>query len=401
MRPLSRLAVAFASALLLVAPSAAAQRGGKPVPRPKLRDVTDTNDAQAYYDAGLQRFRDDPDYAADAFYWAARINPGWGDPLYGRRAAMLAQKRTLLNALMSDSRRNRSREMQSLDSLYAHALMLNPFLYRRLDQQLFMNWITGGDRGVSAELSYAINVAISQSSPATQAWYAYSTGDFELALKKYGRAIELGRETAGYHLERARILGMRNDVPSAVAEFQLGLTELRRKDEKSLVVLYDSKAVAEYSIATLLEGAGDRKEARDAYGRALQEDLAYYPAHLRLGLLQLSDGDTTAAVSELALASEIAIDDPYVHYMNGWVLAKAKHTTESVAELTKATKLEPYYALPNLVLGAEYETLEKAPEAIAAYERYLALASAKDPQRAFAIERVADLKEYVKGPTAQ
>ena len=167
------------------------------------------------------------------------------------------------------------------------------------------------------------------------------------------------------------------------------------------MVLYDSKAVAEYSIATLLEGAGEGNKARDAYGRALQEDLAYYPAHMRLGLLQLSEGDTTAAMSELALASEIAVDDPYVHYLNGWVLGKAKHTAEAVAELTKATKLEPYYALPNLVLGAQYETLEKAPEAIAAYERYLALASARDPQRAFATERVADLKEFVKGPTAQ
>ena len=128
---------------------------------------------------------------------------------------------------------------------------------------------------------------------------------------------------------------------------------------------------------------------------------SYYPAHMRLGLLALSQGDTTAAVSELALASDIATNDAYVHYMNGWVLGQAKHTREAVAELTKATTLEPYYALPNLVLGTQYETLEKAPEAIAAYERYLALASARDPQRQFATERVADLKEFVKGPTAQ
>jgi cytochrome c-type biogenesis protein CcmH/NrfG len=83
------------------------------------------------------------------------------------------------------------------------------------------------------------------------------------------------------------------------------------------------------------------------------------------------------------------------------VLGKAKHTTEAVAELTKATKLEPYYALPNLVLGAEYETLEKAPEAIAAYERFLALASARDPQRQFASERVEDLKAFVNAPKTQ
>ena len=210
---------------------------------------------------------------------------------------------------------------------------------------------------------------------------------------------DITQETAGYHLERARILGMRNEVEAAVAEFQLALGELRQKDEKKLVVVYDSKALAEYSIATLLEGAGNSQKARDAYGRALQEDLAYYPAHVRLGLLQLSEGDTTAAMSELALASDIATDDPYVHYMNGWVLGKAKHTAEAVAELTKATKLEPYYALPNLVLGAQYETLEKAPEAIAA-------TSGISPWPVRAIHSAicwacADLKEFVKGPTAQ
>src|SRR4029453_11897898 len=107
----------------------------------------------------------------------------------------------------------------------------------------------------------------------TQAWYAYSAGDFDSGLRKYAKAIEQGRETAGYHLERARILGMRNDVPSAVAEFQLALAALRQKDEKSLGVLYTSRAVAEYGTPTVLGGAGGAKIARDAYGRALQEDL--------------------------------------------------------------------------------------------------------------------------------
>lgn len=356
-----------------------AQNLGKPVKRPKLRDVTDTNDAQAYYDAGLRNFRDDPDYAADAFYWAARLNPGWADPLYGRRAAVLTQRRTLLNALMSGNRRKP--ELKSLDSLLARAYMLNPFLYRRLDRQLFLNWLTDGDRQAQGELTYEINVAISKSPPSTQAWFAYSEGNFQKALDQYARAIGQEKETASLHLERARILGMRNEVEPAVAEFQLALQELRQKDEKSLVVLYDSKAMAEFSVATLLEGAGDAQKAKEAYGSALQEDLSYYPAHMRLGLLALSQSDTAAAVSELAMAAELAANDPFIHYMNGWVLARTKHPQEAVAELKKATALEPYYALPNLILATQYEVLEKAPEAMASYERFLQLASAGDPQR--------------------
>lgn len=393
------LAFAATGAPIIVTPIAA-QKIGKPIPRPKLRDITDTNDAQAYFDAAVQRFRDDPGYAADAFYWAARLNPGWADPLYGRRAAVLAQKRDLLNAAM-DRRRRRKPELLALDSLQARAYMLNPFLYRRLDAQLFLNYITGGDRAMQAEYAYEINVWLQQASPAFQAWYAYAQGDFNRALTQYARAIGQERETAGLHLERGRILGMRNEVESSVAEFQLALAELREKDDKKLVVFYDSKALAEFSMARLLEGAGQQDKAKEAYGRALQEDLSFYPAHMRLGMLALSQSDTAAAISELAMASELAPNDAFVRYMNGWVLGKTKHSKEAVAELTKATELEPYYALPNLLLGAQYEALDKAPEALAAYERFLAMASARDPQRAFATDRIKDVKEFLSAPKTQ
>lgn len=84
MRPLI-----LATALLLAASHAlAAQRLGPAEVRPRLRDVADTNDAQAYYDLGLSIIERDPGQAAAAFYWAARINPAWGDPLYARRAAL-------------------------------------------------------------------------------------------------------------------------------------------------------------------------------------------------------------------------------------------------------------------------------------------------------------------------
>ena len=177
---------------------------------------------------------------------------------------------------------------------------------------------------------------------------------------------------------------------------------MRQKDEKKLVVLYDSKAMAEFSIATLLEGAGQQEKAKEAYGRALQEDLAYYPAHMRLGLLALSQGDTAAAVSELAMAAELAATDPFVRYMNGWVLGKAKRPKEAVAELTKATELEPYYALPNLVLGAQYEVAgegargDRRIRAFPRRRRAQAIHSASSR-----VERLEDLKAFVNAPKTQ
>jgi len=389
-----------ATALPSLARPLGAQRLGRAEPRPKLRDVTDTNDAQAYFSAGVASFRNDPQYAGQAFYWAARIDPSWGDPLYARRAALLAQKQNLLNMLMSgNSRRSRNKDLQALDSLQARALMLNPFMFRRLDEQLFMQYLTDGNRNVN--LAFELSSYMMQAPPATRGWYAYSLGQFDKALRAYAEALTREREKAWLHLERARIFGMRNDVDAAVEAFGLALQELRTKDDKSLVVLYDSKAQAEFSTAVLLEGAGKVDEARDAYGRALQEDLAYYPAHMRLGLLALGQKDTTAALSELALAAQIASGEPFIRYMNGYVLGAAKHTDEAIVELQKAIELEPYYALPNLVLGAQYEAQSKGPEALAAYQRFLATASARDPQRKYAEARVEDIKEYLNAPKTQ
>ena len=50
---------------------------------------------------------------------------------------------------------------------------------------------------------------------------------------------------------------------------------MQKQDEKDLVVFYDSKAHADYSIARAARGGRRRADgAREAYGQALQEDLS-------------------------------------------------------------------------------------------------------------------------------
>ena len=200
------------------------------------------------------------------------------------------------------------------------------------------------------------------------------------------------------HLDRARIFGLRNKVDSATAEFKNALDEMRKKDQKDLVVFYNSKALAEYSIAVLLEGSGNTAGAREAYGRALTEDLSYYPAHMRLGLVSLGLKDTTGAMSELALASQLAPNEPHIRFVNGIVLAMCNHFDESIAELKKAIALEPYYALPYLRLGQVNETLGKAKEAAEAYDGFLKRANANDTQRAFAQEHLILATQAIAKP---
>jgi tetratricopeptide (TPR) repeat protein len=386
-----------------------AQRLGPPEERPQLRDVTDTNDARAYFDAGVSAFEKDPDRAAAAFYWAARLNPAWGEALYARRAGLMMKDRGLRMQVYNGYRKA-TPEMRRLDSLQFRALMLSPFLFRRFDRDMFMNVIRedvmrrsrmgGGGEPNRSEVDFMINSYLQSGGDEMRGWMAYGSGAFGRALQLYADAVGSARNPAYLWLERARIFGMRGDVDSAVAQFNLAIDAQRKEDQKDLVVFYDSKAQAEYSIAVLLEGRGDQSAAREAYGRALQEDLSYYPAHMHLGLLALSMHDTATALSELALAAQIAVDEPHVRYVNGFVLAAAKQHAEAVAELKKAVELEPYYALPYLQLGQSYEQLHKAPEALAAYQGFLSHASAMDVQRPAAEERVTALKTSIGAATA-
>lgn len=405
-----RYLFALLAVLACTAP-AAAQRLGPPANRPRLRDVTDTNDAQAYYQFGLASFERDPDAAADAFYWAARINPAWGEAVYARRAALIMRDRGLRKSYFERGRtKRRNKDLLRIDSLQFRALLMSPFLYQRLERTMFNAYLReevtrqsrmrGGDEPMRTEIDFYIEQWLRDAGPWTRAWLAYSDGNFPSALRLYASALGDDDDQASAHLERARIFGMRSQVDSAVAEFDGALTELRKRDDKDLVVFYNSKALAEYSKAVLLEGAGKTDAAREAYSQALTEDLSYYPAHMRLGLLAMGARDTTAAVNELALATQLAGDDPHVHYVNGYVLATIGHIADAEREMKKSVELEPFYALPYLGLGQLYERLGKGSEAIAAYEAYLAHASQTDPQREYAVGRLAEVKDIL-GMTQQ
>src|SRR5206468_5794225 len=99
-------------------------QNGKVPKRPDLEAAADTNSAAAYYRYGVSVVEKDPRKAADAFYWATRLDPTWAQPLYARRIALLMADPRLLIGYMS---RNRgvvqSKEAKSIDSLELRALM--------------------------------------------------------------------------------------------------------------------------------------------------------------------------------------------------------------------------------------------------------------------------------------
>lgn len=391
---LSRLvALAVALACSMGASLLEAQRLGPAPKRPKIGSLADTNDARMYHDYGMEVFDKEPDAAAAAFYWAARIDPTMASALYGRRAALILSNKGLLgNYMLGTRKRKDSKEIRAVDSLYLRALMLDPFLYTRLDKQLFTAYVRGkvqessrlggnGDVG-SVELDFFINQWLRQSDVETRAWIAYNDGQFKKALDYYRDALKSARYKAELHTERGRVFSLVGQADSAIVELNLALDELRKRDAKELVVLYNSKAVLEHSIGELQLRSNNLPAAREAYGRALQEDLSYYPAHLRLGRLALMANDTANAVSELDLATQIAPDEPDVHFAEALVLASFGKTADAIVHVRKAAQLEPYYAAPNALLGELLEQSADQAGALVAYDRFLLLAARADAERA-------------------
>src|SRR5258705_13068160 len=107
--------------------------------------------------------------------------------------------RGMLNRLFESKRRDlNSPEFQRLDSLQFRALMLSPFLYRRLDQAMFMSYIrenvtrssrmSGGAEPSRTELDYYIEQYLRDAGPWMRGWVAYGRGEFATALTQYRMA---------------------------------------------------------------------------------------------------------------------------------------------------------------------------------------------------------------------
>lgn len=360
-------------ALLATASPAESQKKEKLPKRPKLETTSDTNDPRAFYQLGLATITKHPHRAADAFYWAHRLAPYWGDPLYGRGIALLmGNDRRLWGYVVGDRGILKSKEVRLIDSLEALAILRDPFLFQGLDRNVLDQFVYLASNGEQAVANF------SSADPSINAWRAYTNGQFARSADLYARAIERWPKAIGLRAARARSLYHLQQYDLAASELKRLIADWKQKEDKELVRLYESKAMFEYQLAMTYLMAQRIDDAREALGRALLEDLSFYMAHARLGMLALATGDTTTAINELELAVQANGDDGALRYMYGDLLASAGRHEEAVAQLAKASELEPYYAAPHLLLGRCYEKIGKLPEALAAYRAFTERAAAYD-----------------------
>lgn len=394
-----RLLCLSAGLLVCLVPAVDAQRLGPPQKRPKLAAGADTNDASAYIQHGTKELEMAPDEAAAAFYWAARLDPSSADALYGRSVALAMRKATtLMNYLNPRSYKARTtKEMLGIDSLRYRALQLDPLFYPRFYTTMERAYLRAENREYAAvspqEFNQAVRMVLNESAPYVRGRVMWADGRLDQAIMEYGDAIKRWKDIPTFRMERARVHATKGDLPSAIKDFDDAIAQLKEREEKRDVniIFYDNRAIAEQSLGVLWARRGDADSAKAAHGRATAEDLSFYPAHVSLGLLALGLKDTATAVSELALAADLATDEPHVHYLHGSVLVSATQYADAIAPLRKSIALEPFYAAPHLALAQALEKTADAPGAKAAYESFLKLAPRRDPGRTLATQRLAAL----------
>ncbi len=370
---------------------------------PTLPSGLDPNDPHAVYAYGASLLASSPARAAEVFHLAGRLDPTWADPLYARRVALLMFDPAIFSEYMRGAPNLvRSPGVQKVDSLYRQALMLNPFLQQKHDIVAIkrtLAWqieraIRRRDPSAVVDqpaIQMYIDQMLRESGPATLAWVAHSEGRFMAAQENYRKALSRSKDKAYLHASLARVMVIAGRFTDARAEMTQALQEMRDTDQEKLVRVYESKALYEHSLGLILEQLNDLAGAREAYARALQEDLSYYPSHLRLGDLALSAGDTATALSEFELAVQIREDDAGIRYKYADLLLRAGKYEAAESESRRAIELEPLFALPYLLLAESVFAQGRLAEAAVHYGEFLEHTTRAATQRAYVRARLGEI----------
>jgi tetratricopeptide (TPR) repeat protein len=384
--------------LVLCASPAIAQKIPK---RPGLPATADTNDPHAYFALGSMLMQNDASTASRAFYWARRLDPAYADAYYGERTALLlSDPHRLMQWDDGNKRVLQSSDVQHLDSLFVRALTLNPVLPMSYDRVLaltaFKQYIEEED-GTHLDLAqmqqldnyYEQYLHTAINADGLRARMAQADGDYPRALDLWNTAIKRTKRQAEYRIRRGRLFLQIGQADSAVAELSQALEELRTRDKKEFTPYYYSKATTQTTLGMAQQQRGDLAAARAAFEGALLEDLAYFPAHVRLGQMALDQHDTTTAISEMDLAVQLRPDDGYLRDQYGYALTLVGKYAEAIEQLKKSVELEPWYALPLRHLGEAYDRAGNRDAAATSYKAYMILASRGDPMRPTVQSRLA------------
>ena len=346
--------------------------------RPELPAAADTNDWEAYYDAGVEWLNNRAHARAEAaFYWSSRLNPRRAEPFFARYATAWARDvQRFTRYLEHDPNKPLPPEFLRIDSLRYRAVVRNPLVFQGLILAAFQE-LPGRWREDAM----------------TRGWLAYGTLDFPRALAAFARALDRNHKRfAEVRYLRANTFVATQQLDSAAVELTELLDTLRRREETELRPVYESKAFVQYAVGLVQAGRRNYPAARAALESALVDDLSFYPAHLVLGQLATERRDDAGALREFEQAAAGGGTDAIAHYDYGLALLRVGRGAESAAELQIAVTLEPYYADPYFWLGEARLAQQDSAAAIQAFQSYLARAGARAPNVDSARRRLAALE---------
>jgi len=346
-----RRLVLVALAAALAAPGLVAQNTPR---RPKLPADADTNDARAYYewsrrvDVGWQKTH-------DAIWWARRLDPGDLRYLLAMHEALLGRQpyQWRVEHERGAAYVLRSKESRAIDSAWAEVLIHDPFA--RFDEPC--TFVEGLEKQRDR---MAVGMA------------HYLNGCYKLANRAFAEALAENPGLLDAHIHRARGFYFQQQYDSTVAQLNVVIDSLRQRDLQYLTFWYYSKAMLEYMIGFTEETQSHWAVAREAYGRALTEDLAFYVAHAHLGGVALEQHDVQTALTEFDLAVGLKPDDGLLRNDYGYTLLENDRDAEAEAQLREAIRLEPYWALPYYNLAVALANQRKRELAVAQYEAFIA-----------------------------
>jgi Tfp pilus assembly protein PilF len=342
-------------------------------PRPSMGRDADTNDAQAYYQWAVQKRAGN---AHDAFHWASRLEPNQTTYLFARFHALLTREsgRWQEEFWRGSLSVRRSRKGQLLDSLRDEVMHRDPYAYVVLPCPR-LSYLTRERNPERAGVGY------------------WSVGCYQEATVAFGAVLERDPSRLDLLLVRAQGFYITRAYDSTVASLTVLIDSLRARDATHLVRAYESKAMFEFMAGIAHERREDIPAARDAYGRALTEDLGMAVAHQRIARIAKSQGDTAQALAEFETAVSLRPQDAVLRFEFGTALLEVGRHAEAEAQLREAARLEPYWPVPQFNLGAALRGQAKIDQAIAAYEAYVALAPGRTrPRIDEARRRIAELR---------
>jgi tetratricopeptide (TPR) repeat protein len=331
---------------------------GKEPKRPRLEAGADTNDARAYIDWGHQS--ESWKKSFDAYYWAWRLDPQ--SPMH------LMQMYNAVYGAQSPEWRNaynegatfalKSRESRLLDSLENTVYYREPFAH-----------FTYRECRISRDWLEAL-----EDDPYLTGVYYQGRGCYTQAADAYGKTLAKKPDALGARMNLVRMLYFIGHHGNAMAHIDTAITQLRARDNKRTYRLYSSKEQLETMRGEIYESLEDYNNAKKAYGKALEENLSYWPAHVRLARLASLQQEHDEALQEYDQAVQLAEKEPTVHFDYGIALLRARKPVDAEREFRRALELEPYFALARFNLGVALDNQGKKDEAIETYRTYIASA---------------------------